>query len=248
MKRTSLAFLLLLSACSNGDANKVQGYVEGEYLNVGPQVTGRIVEIAVMEGAWVEKGMVLFGLDSVQAVAQRTQAEAAYAAATLEYERQKNLRGKKVASESAYDEAERRYLSAKAALDEAIWQVEERTVEAPEAGRVDDVYFRPGEVVTAGRPVLSLLPPANKKLRFFVPEARLSRVPIGAEVDVTCDGCPPDLKARVIFVGNEAEFTPPVIFSQKARQKLVYKIEATPLAGADMLKVGQPVDVFLPQP
>ena len=41
----------------------------------------------------------------------------------------------------------------------------------------------------AQRPVLSIMPPGNMKLRFFVPEAELPKLAIGDEVRVTCDNC-----------------------------------------------------------
>jgi HlyD family secretion protein len=107
---------------------------------------------------------------------------------------------------------------------------------------VQQVYFRPGEVVTAGRPVLSLLPPGNVKLRFYVPEAMLPKVAIGDPVRVSCDGCAADLAARITFIARSAEFTPPVIYSQEERSKLVFLVEARP-EKPDSLRVGQPVSV-----
>ncbi|MBI1179958.1 MAG: HlyD family efflux transporter periplasmic adaptor subunit [Alphaproteobacteria bacterium] len=136
--------------------------------------------------------------------------------------------------------------AAQGALAEAETAVRERSVFAPRAGVIQDVYFREGEVVGEGRPVVSLLPPDNRKVLFFVPEARLARVKRGETVGIGCDGCPSGLDARVTFVSNQAEFTPPVIFSVQTRDKLVYKVEAVPEGDRRALKPGQPVDVTLP--
>lgn len=239
--------MLMLAACSRATDRQVQGYIEGDYLYVGPQVAGRIDSLAVAKGAWVDRGAVLFHLDETEAQANLAQAEATVKAADLDFERIKDLRGRRVVSQSALDEAERRFDTARASLDQAKWQVTERTVAAPASGVVADVYFRVGEVVALGQPVVSVLPPENKKVRFFVPESELASLALGAEVGVICDGCETDLKARVVFVASEAEFTPPVIFSREARGKLVFKLEAALLGNAQALKVGQPVEVELPQ-
>ena len=59
-----------------------------------------------------------------------------------------------------------------------------------------------------------------------------------------CDGCASDLAARVNFISAQAEFTPPVIYSQEERARLVFRIEALP-EQPDDLRVGQPVSVAL---
>lgn len=239
--------MLALAACSGAGDKRAQGYIEGDYLYVGPQVAGRIESLAIAKGAWVEQGALVFHLDETEAQANLAQAVATLKAAALDYERSKDLRSRRVVSQAVLDEAERRFDTARAALDQAKWQVTERTVQAPAAGVIADIFFRVGEVVAAGQPVVSLLPPENKKVRFFVSELQLSSLPLGAELGVVCDGCQAGLKARVVFIASEAEFTPPVIFSREARGKLVYKVEAALLGSAQALKVGQPVEVDLPQ-
>jgi HlyD family secretion protein len=97
-------------------------------------------------------------------------------------------------------------------------------------------------MVAASRPVVSLLPPGNMKIRFFVPEMELQKFAYGETVRISCDGCADDIRARVSFMAKSAEFTPPVIYSLEERAKLVFLVEArteTP----DKLRVGQPVSV-----
>jgi HlyD family secretion protein len=98
--------------------------------------------------------------------------------------------------------------------------------------------------VQPGRPILSLLPPGNVRVRFFVPQAELPKVKLGERIAVECDGCAADLVARVNFISAQAEFTPPVIFSPEERARLVFRIEAIPERPA-ALRVGQPVSVTL---
>ncbi|MGE0753278.1 MAG: HlyD family secretion protein [Variibacter sp.] len=119
-----------------------------------------------------------------------------------------------------------------------------RAMKSPVAGTVQEIYFRPGEMVPAGRPVLSLLPPGNIKLRFFVAQATLPSVKIGDAVRVRCDGCAADIPARVSFIAQKAEYTPPVVYTLEERAKLVFLVEARP-DDPGPLRVGQPVRVTL---
>ncbi len=134
--------------------------------------------------------------------------------------------------------------AAKAALAQAEWRLAQRSVAAPAAGRIADVLARPGEVLAVGAPVVSLLPPDNIFVRFFVAEADLSTMHRGDSVRILCDHCPDDLDATVNFIAPQAEYTPPVIYSDSSREKLVYMVEARPpLERAALLNPGQPVMV-----
>jgi HlyD family secretion protein len=132
---------------------------------------------------------------------------------------------------------------AKHALDEAEKNLAKRQVFAPTDGTIEEVYFRPGEVVNAGQGVVALLPPGNLKVRFFVDEPDRAKLQVGQTVDVSCDGCPPGLTAKINFIARDAEFTPPVIFSEEQRKKLVYLVEARPQKDTAKLTAGQPVTV-----
>ena len=98
----------------------------------------------------------------------------------------------------------------------------------------------------AGSPVVRLLPPENIKVRFFVPETVVGTLSVGKDVVLHCDGCPADIPAKVTYISTESEYTPPVIYSNETRSKLVYMIEARPSAdNAPDLHPGQPVEVKL---
>lgn len=137
--------------------------------------------------------------------------------------------------------------AARAALAQSEWKRDQKAVVAPVLARVDDTLYRLGEWVPAGSPVVSLLAPEAIKLRFFVPQAALPRVTTGQMVRVSCDGCGEAMQATVSFIAREAEFTPPVIFSQQNRERLVFMVEARP-AAQDLARLhpGLPVDVRLP--
>ena len=135
--------------------------------------------------------------------------------------------------------------AARAALEQAEWRLKQKTVDAPAAGSVFDTLYREGEWVPAGRPVVRLLPPGNVKVRFFVSAPDLGRMAIGREVVLHCDGCAADISAKVTYVSTEAEYTPPVIYSNENRSKLAFMVEARPAAEGAELHPGQPVQVSL---
>lgn len=140
--------------------------------------------------------------------------------------------------------AKNRRDQAKAALEQAEWRLAERTIEAPSAGRIDDVIRNAGDVAGPQAPVISMLPDGAVKLKVYLPEAMFSALQVGDRLAVNCDGCPGSLFARVSYVSPEPEFTPPVIYSLETRQKLVYLVEAKPVGtAAGRLQPGQIVDV-----
>ena len=134
--------------------------------------------------------------------------------------------------------------AAQAAVEQAAWRLGQKTVAAPVAGQVFDVLYQPGEWVAAGRPVVRLLPPGNVKIRFFVPETALGALAVGRALAVRCDGCADEIPAEITYVSPEAEYTPPIIYSNETRSKLVFMVEARPLDGAN-LHPGQPLEVAL---
>ncbi len=135
--------------------------------------------------------------------------------------------------------------AARATLEQADWRLRQKTVAAPVDGLVTDTLFVRGEWVPAGAPVVSLLPPPNVKLRFFVPETALGGLKQGQKVAVHCDGCPSSVAAQITYIAPQAEYTPPVIYSRESRSKLVFLVEARPSPqDAVRLHPGQPVDVY----
>lgn len=134
--------------------------------------------------------------------------------------------------------------AAQEALRQSAWRETQKQQTAPVTGLVSDVFFRAGEFVAAGQPVVALLPPENMKARFFVPESELIKVAPGQPVLIDCDGCKAPIAAHVIRVAAQAEYTPPVIYSNSQRAKLVFMVEARPdSAQASGLRPGQPLQV-----
>ena len=134
--------------------------------------------------------------------------------------------------------------SARARLEQARWSFDQKVQNAPANALVFDVVRRPGEWVPAGGAVVSLLPPANRKVRFYVPEAQVGGFEVGQRLLVSYDGLAQPLPVTLAYISPEAEYTPPVIYSSQSRAKLVFLLEARPApSDAVLLKPGQPVDV-----
>ena len=178
-------------------------------------------------------------LDQARAQRDADQAQANQLAADLETAR---LGGR----EDAVSAAQAAVESQTAARDKAKWSFDQKQQFAPANAFVHDTLYRQGEWVAAGSPVVVLLPPANLKVRFFVPETALARVKIGQNVEVSFDGVPKKYAATVNYISTQAEFTPPILYNRENRAKLVFMVEAkfSPADAAD-LRPGQPVDVEL---
>jgi HlyD family secretion protein len=134
----------------------------------------------------------------------------------------------------------------RASLADAAWHLKQKQIAAPRNGLVFDTLYRQGEWVAAGNPVVQLLPPENLEIRFFVPETVVGGLRVGGNVRVDCDGCANAVAASISFVSPQSEYTPPVIYSNENRSKLVYMVIANPAAQtAATLHPGQPVEVTI---
>ena len=187
-------------------------------------------------------GAALFAVDPELQQADVDMAKAAVTNATLAFERAQTLLKSSAGTQKTLEDAEATLRTARARLNSAQTRLARRKMASPVNGSVQQIYYRPGETVPAGRPVVSLLPPGNIKVRFFVPETVLPKVALGEAVTIHCDGCKSDVEAKVTFISRTAEFTPPVIYSLDERSKLVFLIEARTGTPGE-LRVGQPVDV-----
>ena len=238
--------LLGLVACGKDNSRQLQGWVEAELVFVSPDEQGRVESEKVREGDRVKKGDLLFTVDDDLQHADVMVKEAAVTSAQQAFDRAKQLLSTAAGTQKTYDDAEAALLQAKANLDWSKTRLARRRAVSPADGTIQEVYFRPGETVPPGRAVMALLPPGNLKLRFFASEAGLPHIKYGQTVDVSCDGCASGLTAKVTFIADSAEYTPPVIYSLQERAKLVFLIEARP-DQPDKFRVGQPVTVTLPQ-
>jgi HlyD family secretion protein len=252
---------IFVAGCSPGTADMFQGYIEGEYVYVAAPLGGALTNLAVARGDAAKAGQLLFELErgSEAAVLDQAEKNLAQARASLvlseaAFDRRLQLRkdqgvisAEELDQARAQRDADQAQVAAQtAALAKARWSFDQKQQFAPTNAPVHDTLYRQGEWVAAGNPVVVLLPPANLKARFFVPQATLPRIKPGQTVSVTFDGGPRAYPATVNYISTQAEFTPPVIYSRENRAKLVFMIEAvfSPADAAD-LRPGQPVEVKL---
>ena len=234
-----------LAGCSEKDPT-YQGWVEANLIFVAPDEAGRIETLAVREGDKVEAGAPLFTLDRDLFEADLNMHMATLANAKQAFERAQALVRTGAGTQKDFDVAQAALREAEARVNTSQTRLARRSIKSPVTGTVQQVYYRPGELVPAGRPVLSILPPGNIKLRFFVAQARLPKIALGDPVTVACDGCREAITAKVSFIASAAEYTPPVIYSLEERNKLVFMVEARPsVENAGRLRPGQPVAVTL---
>jgi HlyD family secretion protein len=266
---TSLSNIPLLNAFAPKQTTGWLGYGEGDYALIGAPEAGWVTSLSVERGQMVHRGDVLFTLDATAQAASRDQAEATLEQAraslaqqqanldytTKELSRQNGLAQAGAGTPATRDQAENNARQSRAQITQlqdqirqteatlagATYTLSQRRIVAQTDGPVEDIYFRPGEYVAPATSVVSVLPPQNVYVRFFVPETDFAKVRLGERVRITCDGCTP-VTATITFIAAQEEYTPPVIFSESVREKLVYKLEARAPGGLPV-HPGQPVEV-----
>src|SRR5215831_10557862 len=215
-----------LAGCMEKRDPGFQGWVEADMIFVSPDEAGRVTRLNVREGDEVKVGDHLYSVDDDLQLADLNQNKATLANAQQTYDRAASLRGTGAGTQANLDAAVSALRVAEARVNTSETRLARRQGFAPVAGTIQQIYFREGEMVPAERPVLSIMPPGNMKVR------------------VSCDNCSADLTAKIYFIATSAEYTPPVIYSLDERNKLVYLIQARP-SRPDALRVGQPISIYL---
>ena len=221
-----------------------QGFIEGEYLYVAAPVAGRLETLAVRRGDRVAEGQLLYALDPDPDQQRLEEAEAALVLAKRNWERVKELIQGNAISQQQYDQAESDYNTQLKNVDQLRWRVQEKVQKTVQAGYVQDTFYVKGEWVPEARPVLSLLPPANIRARFYVGAEQAGNLKIGQAVRVQEPGQKEAIQGQIAYLSSQAEYTPPVIYSLETRAKLVFLVEVVfAPEKAVLLHPGQPVDV-----
>jgi HlyD family secretion protein len=167
--------------------------------------------------------------------------------AALVRQRQSDLEVAELPGRDAQIEAQAQVVAAdRAALQQATWKLQQKQVTAPRGGLVFDTLYREGEWVSAGNPIVQLLPPENLEVRFFVPEPVVGKLRVGQSISVRFDGGQAAVLCTIGFISTQVEYTPPVIYSTESRSKLVFMVIARPAPDkAAVLHPGQPLEVTL---
>lgn len=242
-----LVLVLALAGCTPQRDPGYQGWIEADMIFVSPDEPGRVTRLDVREGDAVQAGAPLYAVDDDLQQADLNQNNATLANARQTYDRAQSLSKSGSGTQANLDAAISALRVAEARVNTSQTRLTRRNAFAPVSGTIQQIYFREGEMVPAQRPVLSILPPGNMKVRFYVPETDLAKLAVGDEVRVGCDNCAADLSAKIYYIATTAEYTPPVIYSLDERSKLVYLVQARPNRPASV-RVGQPVSVFAHAP
>ncbi|MCB1699398.1 MAG: secretion protein HlyD [Halioglobus sp.] len=178
-------------------------------------------------------------LDST--LAQRDQASARLAASrealALAVE---GARGEDIAA------AEAALAGAMAQRDQALTQLEDTRLLAPNDGVILTRVREPGSILQAGAPVYTLSLLETVYVRAYVDEPHLGKVIPGSQVIVRTDSSGRDYIGRVGFVSPRAEFTPKTVETPELRTDLVYRLRIVIPEADEGLRQGMPVTIILP--
>ena len=132
---------------------------------------------------------------------------------------------------------------ARAQLVEAQANRKDLQVIAPFTGTVATRTAEPGEVVTAGTPIVTLVNLGEVYLRAFVPEGQIGRVRIGQPARVYLDSAPTKpIDANVMRIDPQASFTPENTYFREDRVKQVVGVKLRLHGAVGFAKPGMPAD------
>lgn len=246
------------------------GRLEAERIDIATKLAGRIAEVLVSEGDWVENGDVLARMDAVEIEAQLRQAQAAVlearqqaiqaqalmrqreaelTLAETDFARVKQLstegftaqqrldqqrsvldtaRAAVAAADAGITLADASISAAEAAVDRLQSLIDDSSLVAPRAGRVQYVLAHEGEVIASGGRVVTLTDLSDMYMTIFLPTEDAGRLAIGAEARIVLDAIPDYvIPADVTFVASTAQFTPRSVETASERDQLMFRVKLT---------------------
>jgi len=214
--RWSLGFALLLLGCARSEpqaggpggfavpvvvAEVLQGPLEERLdlvaslraqndVSLVAEVDGTLTAIHFEEGAWVEKGQLLFELEAGRLVAAMEEADSAHRLANLSFQRAQRLLSDGTIHQQDFDEAQARLQASAARLAQAKEDVADTSIYAPFAGLVSERLVSLGQYLARGTPLLRLISGDPLEVEFHVPERYISRLSLGQAVQFTTPAQP----------------------------------------------------------
>jgi len=207
-------------------------------VDITAETTGKIMEIAVDDGAEVEAGQLVARLDAEGLRAELRGARAEASLAEIQRDRQRQLRDKNAVSQSDLDRAESQLEQARARVDDVRAQLDQKTIEAPFAGRLGIVQVDIGQYVRAGDPFVTLQTLDPISVDFSVPQQELARITVNQPLVVRADAF-----RDQTFRGRIVAISPKV--NQQTRNVAVRGRLGNP---AGLLRPGMFVDVAVELP
>jgi HlyD family secretion protein len=141
----------------------------------------------------------------------------------------------------------------KSQVDAAKSQVEliekklnDAVIISPASGYVSLINYDEGELVTAGSLITKITNLDEVYVKVYVNELDLGKIKIGDEAEIKPDAYPDKtFKGKIVFISNEAEFTPKNIQTKEERVKLVYAVKIKVDNPQHLLKDGMLCDVLI---
>lgn len=182
---------------------EVQGNIETkENIMISPEYSGVLTQLNVKAGQRVSKGQVLARIDDGGMSAQLAQAENKLALDKTTFDRQKNLWDQKIGSEIQYLQTQTAYQSQQKMVKQMQAQLAKTVVRAPFSGTIDEVIVERGQVVAPGQALFRIVNLGNMYVTANVPENYLSKLKLGASVEVYLNAIGKTYKGKVRQVGT----------------------------------------------
>ena len=176
------------------------GRVRADIVQIAPDVSGLVTQLAVSNDQQVKKGQVLFQIDRARYALALRETEAVLVSlrtklkqAQREANRNKSL-GELVATEnqeqgmSKVAEAEAAVSQAIVSRDMAALNLQRTLVVAPIDGTLSDLSLRVGNYVNTGRPVMALIDSGSFRIEGYFEETKLQRISVGQTAQVKLMG------------------------------------------------------------
>ena len=239
-----LGFIFIPKLFKNSAGITASGTVEVTEVDVASRVNARVTKIMADEGDKVAKDEVLAELDDSVVAAQKDAAATVLSNAEKNYERNSNLFKTGSISDTAFEQAQSVYISAKAAYAQAKVMYDDAAVKAPWDGLILEKHVEVGELVSPNSPIFTVGDMGTAKVKIYVPLMDLAKIKYGQEASVTIDGMEKNrFTGKITYISGEAEFTPKNVQTKDERVKEVFEVEVTVPNPEYILKPGIPADV-----
>jgi membrane fusion protein (multidrug efflux system) len=166
-------------------------------ISVSTEVSGIVSEIIFESGTAVNKDQILIKLDDSVDLAALEALRAERKLTEIQFNRAKDLYGKKVTSKSEFDETEARFDAAKARVKQQEAIVKRKVIRAPFDGLAGIRQVDLGQYIEAGNPIVSLQSLDPIYVDYTLPERYLNQIKPGEVVNVRLDAVPDK-----VFTGN----------------------------------------------